>query len=57
MAKLYTVNELAELFKVDIETIYRRLRSGDIKGFRFGKQWRFTQEEIDRLLTGQPKES
>jgi excisionase family DNA binding protein len=34
-------------------TFYRWLRSGQIKGLKVGRQWRFTREDIDRYATGQ----
>ena len=34
--------------------IRRRLKSGDIKGFKLGRDWVLPQEEVDRLAVEYP---
>jgi excisionase family DNA binding protein len=50
MEKLYTTKQLEALLKVDRITIYRMLNDNRLNGVKVGGQWRFTQNEIDRLL-------
>ncbi len=50
MSKFLTAKQLRELLKVDRVTIYRMVNDGRLKGIKFGNQWRFPQDEIDRLL-------
>lgn len=38
--QLYTVQEIANHFKVVTKTIIRKLTSGELKGTKFGHQWR-----------------
>ena len=50
MERLYTTKQLEEFLKVDRITIYRMLSDKRLNGVKVGGQWRFTQNEIDRLL-------
>jgi excisionase family DNA binding protein len=38
--ELLTVDEAATLLKVDVETVRRWLRSGHLRGLKFGRMWR-----------------
>jgi len=42
-----TVEELASFLKVHRITIYRLLARGELPGFKVGKDWRFSRDEID----------
>jgi excisionase family DNA binding protein len=48
MAKVLTVNELAEYLRVHRSTIYRLLKKGQLPGFKIGSDWRFNVEVIDQ---------
>ncbi len=50
MTDLLTARQVQEILKVDRITIYRMLQDGRLKGVKIGQQWRFPQQEIDRLL-------
>lgn len=50
MSKLLTTKQLQDLLKIDRITVYRMLNDGRLKGVKVGNQWRFSQNEIDRLL-------
>ena len=39
--KLYTAKELAEILKLDPQTIYRLADKGEIESFKIGKSRRF----------------
>jgi excisionase family DNA binding protein len=53
-----TVDETARLMKVRADTVRRWLRSGTVRGRKFGKSWRIAASELQRLegeqLTSQP---
>jgi len=52
-----TPEQVAELLNVTRETIYRKLRKGEIPAARVGKVWRISRETIDRMLRGEnPRE-
>jgi excisionase family DNA binding protein len=49
LAESYTVEEVAEALKLHPYTIRRLCREGKIPGFKFGGQWRFDKNEIEKL--------
>ena len=50
MGDLLTTNQVQNLLHVDRTTIYRMVESGRLPAIRVGKQWRFSQPEIERWL-------
>ena len=50
MAKLLTVEELADYLRVTEKTIYRLLRQGKIPSTKVGRQWRFDRSLVDEWL-------
>ena len=50
MKAMYTTKQLEDLLKIDRITIYRMLNDKRLNGVKVGGQWRFSQNEIDRLL-------
>ncbi len=51
-----TAKQVIGLLHIDRTTLYRMLNDGRIKGIKVGNQWRFSQAEIERLLSGSPVE-
>ena len=49
----YTVDEVAGALKVHPYTIRRLCREGKIPCFKFGGQWRFDVQEIDKWRKNQ----
>jgi excisionase family DNA binding protein len=50
MAKLMTVDEVADYLRVTKKTIYRLLKQGKISATKVGNQWRFDKGAIDGWL-------
>jgi excisionase family DNA binding protein len=46
----YTVDEVARALKLHPYTIRRLSREGKIPAFKFGGQWRFNKEEIQKWM-------
>ena len=46
----YTVEEVAQALKLHPYTIRRLSREGKIPAFKFGGQWRFDKEEIQKWM-------
>lgn len=44
------VEETADLLRVSTQTIYNMIRSGRLKGTKFGREWRFLRKNIESLL-------
>ena len=43
-----TVAETSDLLQVSHQTIYNKIRLGQLKGIKFGKEWRFSRSEIEK---------
>lgn len=51
-ARLWTVEELAERWHCNKDTVCRLLVSGKLKGFKPGKNWLVTEEAVARYEGG-----
>jgi putative molybdopterin biosynthesis protein len=49
----YTVQEVADLFKIKKSTVYQMVKDGRLKAINLGRDYRFTQEEIERFIQQQ----
>jgi excisionase family DNA binding protein len=45
-----TTSEVIEYLQVNLRTVYRLLKSGDLPGVRVGRQWRFRKADVDAWL-------
>lgn len=50
---MYTTKEVAEIFKCHVETIRRKIRNGEIKVVKIGREYRISEEEVERLKRGE----
>ena len=50
---LLTIEQVAEQLTISTRTVRRLMDTGDLKAFRIGKRWRFTQSEIDFYIQRQ----
>ncbi len=48
--EFYTAQELANILKVNIMTIYRYIKAGKIKAYKIGKEFRIEKKEFDNFL-------
>jgi excisionase family DNA binding protein len=50
--RVLTVNQVAQRLQVDVQTVRRWLRSGDLVGIPFGGRtgWRVTEQELQAFL-------
>ncbi|MGH2505938.1 MAG: helix-turn-helix domain-containing protein [Ktedonobacteraceae bacterium] len=55
--KLYDVKQLQEVLGLSERTIFRLLREGDLTGFKAGREWRFTQGDIDMYIESQRRKA
>ena len=49
--ELLTVDEVMEILYLGRNTVYELLRSGELKGIKFGKVWRIPKESIRDMIT------
>lgn len=50
--EVLTLEEVAELLKLNLQTVYRQARAGKLPGQKVGKSWRFSRAAIMRMLEG-----
>jgi excisionase family DNA binding protein len=48
--RFLTVNEVAELMRVSTMTVYRLIKSGDLRAARVGRSFRLRAAEVDSYL-------
>lgn len=48
--RLYTPQEIAEHLKVDIRTVYRWLRDGEMGAIRFKREYRVSESDLRKFL-------
>ncbi|MFC1492613.1 PocR ligand-binding domain-containing protein [candidate division KSB1 bacterium] len=52
MDNLLTTKQVIEILKIDRTTVYRMLKDGRLLGVKIGKQWRFSKESVEELVSG-----
>ena len=45
-----TLEQVAEALQLQVETIRRYVRAGELKAARFGRRYRVRPEELDRFV-------
>jgi len=48
--EFYTADELADILKVNIMTIYRYIKAGKLEAYKFGKEFRVEKSEFNNFL-------
>ncbi|MGH7249459.1 MAG: helix-turn-helix domain-containing protein [Minisyncoccia bacterium] len=48
--EFYLAEELAEKLRVNIMTIYRKIKDGKLKAYKIGKDYRIDKKEFERFL-------
>ncbi len=54
--EFYTVDEVAKILRLHPYTVRRLCREKRVPAFKFGGQWRFRKEEINKLTLGSEQE-
>lgn len=49
--EFYTAKELAEKLRVNVMTIYRYIKAGKLKAYKFGKEFRINKKEFEQFLS------
>jgi excisionase family DNA binding protein len=55
VAPLLTVSDLCGYLKLNRSAVYRLIKSGKLRGFRVGGDWRVDRDEIERWRAKGPK--
>lgn len=51
MEDILTASQVAALLKVHLRTVYKLVRRGTIPGRKFGGGWRFSKNEILKMIS------
>lgn len=51
MGGLMTPKEVADLLRVSMDTVYRRIHCGELDGFRVGRQLRIRGDSVTKFLS------
>ena len=51
--KIYTVEEVADLLKIKPTTVRAMLRDNELNGFKAGKAWRVTEDDLKKYIQKQ----
>lgn len=43
-----TSEEVAEIYRVDVQTVWKMVREGRLHAVRIGRHYRFSQSDLDR---------
>jgi excisionase family DNA binding protein len=49
--------EVAELLRVSTMTIYRNIKAGKLKAYKFGKDWRIRKNDLEAFLKAHKRTS
>lgn len=53
LPRIFTLGEVAEYLKVDEEMILREFEAGNLRGFKIGKEWRCSEENLLDYIRGE----
>lgn len=48
--EVYTLKEIEDLLHVTRRTLYNWIKSGQLKAFRIGKEWRVTKDALEEFI-------
>jgi excisionase family DNA binding protein len=47
---LFTAQEVASILKMNTQVVTRKLSSGELEGYKIGKEWRISEEQVIHFL-------
>ncbi len=48
--KFYTTQEVAEILKMNVQVISRKIQKGDLIGYKIGKDWRISEKDLTEWI-------
>ena len=48
--KLYTLQEVADVLRVNRQTLYNNIRKGKLSVSKIGKEYRITEEQLQSII-------
>jgi excisionase family DNA binding protein len=53
----HTVEDIAQMLKLDPETVRRNLQRGNLRGAKFGRVWRVSEDDLQNFINKAKKDS
>jgi excisionase family DNA binding protein len=53
--KFYTIQEIAEILKVDYMTVYRWIRAGKLEAYQVQRQYRIKEVDFQKFMEANKK--
>ena len=50
--RVMNIREVSDLIRIPVSTLYVLAKQGKLKGAKFGRQWRFLEQDILNYLHG-----
>ena len=50
--RVLNINEVSQLLRIPVSTLYVLAKQGKLKGAKFGRQWRFLEQDILNYFHG-----
>lgn len=47
---LFNIEEVQEILDISERTVFRYIEEGELQGLKVGREWRFTQEDLDAFM-------
>jgi len=54
---LLNVKEVQAILRISERTVFRLIKDGKLRGFRAGREWRFSQSDLDDYIDAQRKDA
>lgn len=54
--RLLTSEEVMEILQISRSKFNSLLKNGELKGIKLGRRWKFTKENIEHFINGEPQE-
>lgn len=48
--EFYLTEEVAEMLRISKMTVYRAIKAGRLKAYKFGKDWRIRKDDLEAFL-------
>lgn len=55
--EMFDLKQVQEKLRVSERTIFRLLKTKELTGFKVGREWRFTQEDINKFIERQRRKA
>lgn len=51
--KILDIKQVQEMLHLSERTVFRLIKSGDLKGFKAGREWRFEESDMENFIQEQ----